>query len=1412
MATQHLKLHPLTGSSDHDVTGLASGQIIYVQNPSNGVQSTGLYTDGSGGLTATTASITTLSAATMISGSTNLYNIFSTAGSGVQAVQPGSNITTGGTLGLPVVNLTASPSVNNITFSGTAIGGNVQAAAVTATSLSAGTLSGGTILSGATNLYSIFATAGSGVQAVQPGSNITTGGTLGLPVINLVASPSVNNLTVSGTANVTGALQSGSTDLNNIYVQGSGTNGTIPLWTATRTQGNSIITQASTGVTVAGSVNILGDVFVLGTAATFNTQTIQALDNNITLNYSGSYVSAYGGGITVLSGNANGSSSSWTIDANGAWSANTAILTSAITVNGGAIASTGGGTITSGGTNLYSIFATAGSGVQSVGANGNLSTGGTATNPVISLAASPSFNNVTFSGTAIGGTVQAGAGTFTSLSAGTLSGGTITSGSTNLYSIFARPELVVNNVNAGSNITTGGTAISPTINLAASPSVNNITFSGTAIGGNVQAAAVTATSLSGATISGGTLYSGSTNLYSIFLTAANVSASTVSAGSNIAVVNAGLDYNVSVVGSPSFNNLTVSGTGNFTGTLQSGGTNLYSIFQGIGTDTDHTAVQNGLNTYTGGTQSAPTVNISAATLTYLSATTISGGTIYSGSTNLYQIFATTGATVAYWSSSTGSNSIIASNGSGNLATGAFSIVGGQSNSATTTSAFIGGGSKNETRQNFATVVGGYGNIASGLRSFIGNGDYNLATQNKSAVVTGYRNSGTSTGAIVVGGQYNLASGNASFVANGYRNTAAGNYSFIGSGLRNSATTTNRLYATILNGQNNLATGDYSVIVNGIGNQATALHTFVGSGQYSSATTRHSAVVTGRNNLAGGSGTKYSTVVNGYINTASGLYATVVNGKVNTASGAYSTVINGSGNTSSGIASLVAGSGNTVSGARSAVIGGFGINGSANDTVYTPNARLAETTGSIIYSAGTPLQNIFAVAGSGVQAVQPGSNITTGGTLALPVINLAASPSVNGLSVSGTGNFTGTLQSGGTNLNDIYVQGNGTLNTLPLWTGTRLIGSSLITQGSTGVTVNGSVNILGDVFVLGTATTFNTQTVQSLDNNITLNYSGSYVSAYGGGITVLSGNANGTSSTWTIDANGSWSSNTAILTSAITVNGGNIAVTGGGAMTSGGTNLYNIFATSGQDLTTASNGLTKSNYNVTLGGTLTAATAVVLGGNALQLSGEGASSAIVAWSGAPYYTRLSVNGSGSQLKTTFGTFGDNYFLASDTTTMNYTDGGTGTSMRMRFDGTNMYVTDAVNSRGLEYLQDYSPQFQTNSLVTKLYVDNAITGVTSGLTNTQVQPGSNITTGGTASLPVVSLVASPSVNNLTVSGSTTAQGISGTTIYASQFFQMTPYTGANPTSPNNNDMWMYSAATGIITLNYRIGGVTKVVELS
>ena len=254
------------------------------------------------------------------------------------------------------------------------------------------------------------------------------------------------------------------------------------------------------------------------------------------------------------------------------------------------------------------------------------------------------------------------------------------------------------------------------------------------------------------------------------------------------------------------------------------------------------------------------------------------------------------------------------------------------------------------------------------------------------------------------------------------------------------------------------------------------------------------------------------------------------------------------------------SGNTVSAIVSGITAGNNISITGTTSAITVSLTSNVTTNSInagtILSAGTDLYSIFITQNDGndIARVTPGSNISTGGTANNPIVNVIDSPSFNNISFSGiaTGNGLsantlsgGTILSGNTDLYSIFADGTGTANTLPLWlNSTGTLTDSIITQSGTGVTVNGSVNILGNVDILGTATTFNTQTVQSLDNNILLNYSGTYITAYGGGISVLSGRSNGSPSTWTIDSNGSWSANTDIIASALTINNGNINVTGG----------------------------------------------------------------------------------------------------------------------------------------------------------------------------------------------------------------------------------------------------------------------------
>jgi hypothetical protein len=191
-------------------------------------------------------------------------------------------------------------------------------------------------------------------------------------------------------------------------------------------------------------------------------------------------------------------------------------------------------------------------------------------------------------------------------------------------------------------------------------------------GGTVTGDTVFTQGLYANNFSGGTLFSGSTNIEDIFLTAADISGTTLSEGTNINLIQTGIDYKVSVVDSPSFNDIYFSGTSiggnslveNISATtgFYSAGTSLEDIIYSIASSTeDITKVQPGSNIVTGGTESEPTISLvdspfvnninfsGSAIGNVFSANTISASTIYSGSTDLYDIFSTkdyytTGAT------------------------------------------------------------------------------------------------------------------------------------------------------------------------------------------------------------------------------------------------------------------------------------------------------------------------------------------------------------------------------------------------------------------------------------------------------------------------------------------------------------------------------------------------------------------------------------------------------------------------------------------------------------------------------------------------------------------------------------------------------------------------------------------------
>ena len=159
---------------------------------------------------------------------------------------------------------------------------------------------------------------------------------------------------------------------------------------------------------------------------------------------------------------------------------------------------------------------------------------------------------------------------------------------------------------------------------------------------------------------------------------------------------------------------------------------------------------------------------------------VSGETAYyqlgSGLTNSdWTIFApggTGGTSASLWSASTGTNSIITNNGTGNLASSSFSFAGGKSNVASTgaystvlngltnkasgTHSLVGSGKLNTASTSYSTIVGGNGNSVSGLNSFIGSGLGNVITSNYSVIMGGTNNSATTINkSVIMGGTGNL---------------------------------------------------------------------------------------------------------------------------------------------------------------------------------------------------------------------------------------------------------------------------------------------------------------------------------------------------------------------------------------------------------------------------------------------------------------------------------------------------------------------------------------------------------------------------------------------------------------------------------------------------------------------------------
>jgi hypothetical protein len=337
---------------------------------------------------------------------------------------------------------------------------------------------------------------------------------------------------------------------------------------------------------------------------------------------------------------------------------------------------------------------------------------------------------------------------------------------------------------------------------------------------------------------------------------------------------------------------------------------------------------------------------------------VSGGT---GSGGRYSVIGS-----GWYNTIDARHSIIGSGGNNkitsNLGIGAsYSIIGaGAYNKINGTSAqeglsIIGAGSLNYINTSKQSVIGG------GRLNLIVGSDY-------SSVVGGKNNSAItiSNYSFIGGGRNNVLSSSYSSIVGGYNNTISSSspYSVIAGGIGNTAS---NYYSSVIGGNSNTASGANSAIGGGFQNLASGERSFVAAGRQNSATTTSSSVIAGSNSYANGD---FSAIIAGRGNVTSGSGSFIGGGghygvsisHGNLASGDNAGIIGGRANTVSALNSFIGGgSGNTVSGNYSAIIGGSGLTNSFDETVMMNNARLAEN-GGVIYSAGTDLYSIFSTGG------------------------------------------------------------------------------------------------------------------------------------------------------------------------------------------------------------------------------------------------------------------------------------------------------------------------------------------------------------------------------------------------------------------------------------------------------------------
>jgi len=510
-------------------------------------------------------------------------------------------------------------------------------------------------------------------------------------------------------------------------------------------------------------------------------------------------------------------------------------------------------------------------------------------------------------------------------------------------------------------------------------------------------------------------------------------------------------------------------------TLFSGSTNLNTIISGAAT-----RVQPGLNTYTGGTALLPTVNISAATLVSLSSTTVSGGTFYSGSTPLYNILIQqiTGS----------STNVNVKNGTNTYTGGSPTLLSVNISAATLDTLTVTGNTILSATSATTVVILNSGMTIVALNDYSGN-----------IINTGV------TSSTIIGGSGNTIPANAINVQilGGVNISSTQNNTTYSRNLVVTGTSNGNLYATnIFSGSTNIASmfgggsgsQNLSVVSGGtntytggtylqqtVNVSALTINTLTASGAstftntLSAATLSAGTIISGSTNLQ-----SIFNTINAQLLTEANLSGATFTGNVVVPTISASTFSGGtylSGGTNllnifllkefsggSGVNTVVSGGTNTYTGGtflqQTVNVSALTINTlfASGASTFTSTLSAATLSAATILSASTNLYNIFQKLGQN-SVVANGTNTTTGGTFFNQTVNVVASPSFNAVTASGASTFTNTLSastlsaatmiSGSTNLYNIFAK-----RALPWEFGLALSDETTqITTGTSKVTCN-----------------------------------------------------------------------------------------------------------------------------------------------------------------------------------------------------------------------------------------------------------------------------------------------------------------------------------------------------------------------